>query len=141
MLERYGKRKARNITAADVEALRDAMLTGGRRVGQKGAPLGARSVRLTMGRLDAAFTLAIARGKLAANPCATVTMRAYQKAERQTWSAEQVQAFLREAETHRLGAVLRLMVTGLRRGEIAGLRRDDFTTGTPGYAPAAAGYW
>lgn len=50
--ERLGIRKARSITREDIEALRDWMLTEGRRRGGKpGTGLGARSVRLTIGLL------------------------------------------------------------------------------------------
>ncbi len=42
------------------------------------------------------------------------------------WSAEQTQAFLRTSEAHRLDAAFVLLATtGMRRGEVVGLRWDD----------------
>ena len=54
--DRLGGRKLQSITRADIEELRDWMRTcGRRRGGTPGTPLGARSVRLTLGRLRAAL--------------------------------------------------------------------------------------
>lgn len=67
--ERYGRRKARPFTRQDGEELRDWMLAEGRRRGGRpGTALGPRSVRLTLGRLSAAFDLACQDGRLAVNP-------------------------------------------------------------------------
>lgn len=58
--ERLGNRKLQSITKADVENLVDWMLTSGRkRGGTPGTGLGPRSVRLTLGRLKAAFEMAV----------------------------------------------------------------------------------
>jgi hypothetical protein len=68
--DRLGRRKARSVTRQDIEDLRDWMLTEGRRRGGKpGTALGPRSVRLTLGRLSAAFEQACRDGRLAVNPC------------------------------------------------------------------------
>lgn len=123
---RLGQRKARSITAADVEThVRGFMLTQGRvRGGTPGTPLGARSVRLALGQLSAAFALAVKRKRLAFNPCETVDLPPQSKAPRPTWSGEQVRQFLEHAGADRLAACWRLTAYGLRRGEVAGLRWD-----------------
>jgi integrase len=129
--ERLGARRARSITRDDVEALRDWMLTAGRRNGKQAGQvgLGAKSVRATLARLSAAFELAIADRKLAVNPVAHVKLPALTKPERKTWTAGQVQAYLSEAAKDRLYLALRLAVMGMRRGEIAGLQWSDLSLG------------
>jgi integrase len=124
--ERLGNRAARSITREDIEALRDWMLTEGRKRGGKpGSGLGARSVRLTLGRLSAAFTLAIRDRRLSVNPCAYVALPAQERAERTTWSEGELRKFLAVADADRLAAAWRLALYGLRRGEVCGLRWDD----------------
>ncbi len=122
----YGDRKARDLDRTDIEALRDHMLSAGRRRGGKpGTGLGTRSVRLTLGRLSAAYELAIRDRKLSHNPVRFAALPAQQKADRDTWSAAQMRAFLAEATSDRLHAAWRMTAYGLRRGEVCGLRWDD----------------
>lgn len=124
--DRLGDRRARDIDRADVAALKDWMLTEGRRRGGKpGTGLSARSVRLTLGRLSAAYELAIADRLLTHNPCRYVKLPKQVKSERDTWSAAQVRTFLAETATDRLHAAWRMTVYGERRGEILGLRWPD----------------
>ena len=102
------------------------MLTSGRRRGGKpGTGLGARSVRLTLGRLKAAFEMAVDEGKLVRNVVKLVTPPEYTPGERETWSRSQVRRFLRTAANDRLHAAWRLSLYGLRRGEVLGLRWSD----------------
>lgn len=123
---RLGSRRAQSITRDDVEALRDWMLSQGRKRGGKpGTGLGTRSVRLTLGRLRAAFEQACDDGKLYRNPCRGVKLPAQEKREPATWSAAQVRAFLAVAGEDRLHAAWRLTLYGLRRGEVCGLRWED----------------
>lgn len=98
------------------------MLTAGRRRGGKpGTGLGARSVRLTLGRLSAAFELACRDGKLARNPCQYVPLPRQDRTERATWSEAEARGFLSAAAADRLWAAWLLMLYGLRRGEVLGL--------------------
>jgi integrase len=123
---RLGNRRAQSITRTDIEALRDWMLIAGRKRGGKpGTGLGARSVRLTLGRLRAAFELACDDGKLYRNPCRGVKLPAQEKREPTTWSAAQIRVFLAAAAGDRLHAAWRLTLYGLRRGEVCGLRWCD----------------
>jgi integrase len=124
--ERLGQRKARSITCGDIEQLRDWMLTEGRRRGGKvGTGLGARSVRLTLGRLSAALELGCMDGRLAANPCRYVRLPKQERREVTAWDEAELRAFLAAAGTDRLAAAWWLSAMGLRRGEVLGLRWSD----------------
>jgi len=124
--ERLGTRRAQSVTREDIEALRDWILTEGRkRGGTPGSGLSARSARLTIGRLSAAFTLAIRDRRLSANPCAYVALPALVKSARATWSEDEARRFLKVADEDRLAAAWRMTLYGARRGEVLGLRWED----------------
>ncbi len=124
--ERLGKRKARSITRQDVEDPRDWLLAEGRKRGGKpGTGLGPRSVRLTLGRMTAAFELACQDGHLAVNPARYAKMPSQPKRAGTTWSEEQLRKFLAAAVADRLHACWRLSALGERRGEVLGERWDD----------------
>lgn len=124
--ERLGNRKLQSITKADIEGLVDWMLTSGRKRGGKpGTGLGARSVRLTLGRLKAAFEMAVDEGILVRNVVKLVTPPEYTPRERDTWPKAEVRKFLRTAASARLHPAWRLSLYGLRRGEVLGLRWSD----------------
>jgi len=124
--DRLGNRPLQSITKADIEDLVDWMLNfGRRRGGEPRTGLGARSVRLTLGRLKAAFEMAVDEGRLARNVVRLVTPPTYRAPERDTWSRAEVRKFLRTAEGDRLHAAWRLSLYGLRRGEVLGLRWAD----------------
>lgn len=124
--ERLGARALQSVSKADIENLVDWMLTSGRkRGGQVGTGLGPRSVRLTLGRLKAAFEMAVDEGRLVRNVVKLVTPPEYTPEERAIWSRTEVRKFLRVATKDRLHAAWRLSLYGLRRGEALGLRWSD----------------
>lgn len=124
--ERLGTRELQTITKRDIEELVDWMLTAGRRRGgTQGTGLGARSVRLTLGRLTAALEMAVREGKLVRNVAKLVELPRYEKPERATWSKAEVRIFLAATTNDRLHAAWRLSLYGLRRGEVVGLRWSD----------------
>jgi integrase len=96
-----------------------------KRGGKPGTGLGARWVRLTLGRLKAAFEMAVDKGKLVRNVGKLVTPPGYSPKECDTWSKAEVRKFLRTAAATRLHAAWRLSLYGLRRGEVLGLRWSD----------------
>jgi integrase len=124
--ERLGGRLVQSITRQDIEALRDFMLTAGRRRGgQPGTGLGARSVRLTISRLSAAFEQACDDGKLTRNPCRGVRLPKLGQRPKDTWSAEEARTFLAATAQDRLHAAWLMALYGMRREEICGLRWRD----------------
>jgi integrase len=124
--ERLGNRTLQSVTKADIENLVDWMLTSGRkRGGTPGTGLDPRSVRLTLGRLKAAFEMAVDEGRLVRNVVKLVTPPEYKPKERDIWSKAEVRKFLRTAAQTRLHAAWRLSLYGLRRGEVLGLRWSD----------------
>jgi integrase len=126
-LERLGRARAQDVTRRDVEDLRDYMLREGRKIGGKpGTGLGPRSVILALGRLQAAFALAVADGRLARNPVADVQRPKQAQSSRDTWTGAEVRKFLAEAERDRLYAAWRLSLYGLRRSEVTALRWDGY---------------
>lgn len=107
----------------DVEAVRDKMLTGElRRVGKKGKPLSARSVRLALGTLTKALEDARKDEKIVRNFAALVERPTGESKHGVAWSLEQAMAFRRACASDRLHAVWLLGLDGLRRGELLGLR-------------------
>ncbi|GAA1711057.1 site-specific integrase [Kribbella yunnanensis] len=124
--EVLGEMPLQAIQKKDVEDLVEYMETKGRRRGgTPGTGLGTRSIRLMLGRLTAAFDMAMQEGKLARNVVKLVTPPAHKKSKRDTWSTAQVRGFLHWAAKDRLHAAWRLSLYGLRRGEVLGLRWSD----------------
>jgi integrase len=82
-------------------------------------------VRLTLGRLKAAFEMAVDEGRLVRNVVKLVTPPEYTPGERATWSRTEVRRFLRLATKDRLHTAWRLILYGLRRGEVLGLHWSD----------------
>ncbi len=124
--ERLGGLRARDVDREHIREFKDWMLASGRRRGGRpGTALSARSVRPTMGRLSAAYELAIIDRKLTYNPVRYVRLPRQDKPQHATWSRTQVRAFLSGAARDRLHAGWRMTVYGLRRGEILGLRWEE----------------
>lgn len=103
-------------------------------VGQLTAPtasgrarLGPTSARLVRKVLSMALEEAVQRGRIPRNPVVlTQPPRAERHRRKLGWSLEEARAFLAAASGHRLYAAFHLaLVTGLRRGEILGLRWCD----------------
>ncbi|MFN2505793.1 MAG: tyrosine-type recombinase/integrase [Acidimicrobiales bacterium] len=121
-LGRIGLRRLRHH---HVEALYDQLLTPN---AERPAlsPKTVSEVHLVIG---GALDVAVRRGLLTRNVALIARsprLRAIQKTEAQSWTAEQLQAFLRAAVGHRLFPLLWLSaMTGMRRNEVLGLKWGD----------------
>jgi len=116
------------VTRQDIERFRDWMLAEGRRRGGKpGTPLGPRSVRLTLGRLSAAFEMACRDNRLAVNACQYVRLPSQPERDDTTWTEHDLRRFLAVAADDRLAACWLLSALGLRRGEVLGLKWSDIS--------------
>jgi integrase len=91
------------------------------------ARLGSTSVRLCRKTLSMALEEAVQRGHLARNPVPlTQPPRRDRTYQRLGWTIDEARTFLASVADHRLGAMFHLaLVTGLRRGELLGLRWVD----------------
>jgi integrase len=114
---------------AHLNALYAELLASG---GRDGKPLSARSVRLTHATIRKALADGVRWQRLACNPAdradppSAKTERESRRAAMRTWSAEQLRAFPGHVAEDRLAALWHLAATtGMRRGELAGLRWQD----------------
>jgi len=89
-------------------------------------PLSAATVRRIYATLRKALNDAVARRLIAYNPALHVHLPREWRDPVQVWTPEQVAHFLDAAEDDRLHALFHLVaMTGLRRGEVIGLRWSD----------------
>lgn len=120
--------KSRAVTREDVQRFREHELARGRRRGGvPGTGLSARSVNLTLGQLQAAYSLAGKDRKVAVNPVLFVDRVPGDSRDHGTWTEEEVRRFLATAASDRLAAAWLLSMLGLRRAEVLGLRWTDIS--------------
>lgn len=130
---RLGDHRLQELTEEDVDDLVDWMLTSGRRRGGKvGTGLGVRSVKLTLGRLRAALTVAVRRRLVVRNVAeyTQISREARNKAAaaqelRTPWNEEEVKTFLSAIRFQRLYAPMLLSLLGMRPAEVCGIRWSD----------------
>ena len=94
--------------------------------------LSSRTVRLIHTMLHKAFDYAVSLGYLPRNVCNVVSLPRVEKIETHALTLDQVRQLLEAAKGHRVEALFVLaLVTGMRRGEILGLKWSDinFTEG------------
>jgi integrase len=91
------------------------------------ARLGVTSTRLVRKILSMAMEDAVQRGRLPRNPVSlTRPPRAVRSNTRKGWTVDEARTFLRHSRDHRLHPLFHLaLVTGMRRGELLGLRWCD----------------
>ena len=118
----FGSTRLQRLTRADVERLvRDMLATGGR----GGTGRSPRTVALLLTILVKSLNDAVHEGIVATNVAARVRKPAQQHREMETWTPEQMSAFLAAVEDDPLVGAWHLSALGLRRGEVLGLRWSD----------------
>jgi integrase len=109
---------------AQLTAFYRTLLESGRRDGRGG--LAPKTVRNIHGTIHAALQDAVRWGYVARNVASAVELPKGMAPEMHVWSPEELRAFLDQVRSDRLFAAWLLMVTtGMRRGELAGLRWID----------------
>jgi len=123
------------LDGATLTALYGELLTSGRRgrSGAPGSPLAAKTVRNLHGMMHRSLADAVKWRKLATNPADSADQPRNATPEQQAWTGDQLRRFVEAASTDRCAALWRLLATtGMRRGELLGLRWQDvdLDTGT-----------
>jgi integrase len=112
------------LTPAHLTAFYRALLNDGRRDGRGG--LAPKSLRNIHGVLHAALRDAVRWGYLPRNAAAVADLPKGMAPEMRVWSPKQLRAFLEHVRGDPLYAAwLLFATTGMRRGEVAGLRWPD----------------
>jgi integrase len=125
LLPTLGRIPLARLSGTDVRALISRMVDGPRLDGAPGG-YGARTVRCVYGLLHNVLSDAERLRLVGRNVCRDVSPPRLPHTEQATWSAEQVLTFLEAARLCAYSPLYLLTVcTGLRRGEVLGLRWDD----------------
>jgi len=130
IVPRLGARSMRELKPQLIARFTSDLLEGGRlNPKQDGSrELSNKTVRNILGTLSVALTQAVEWGLLPENPCSRIDLPRKTRPELVTLSGEQVAQFLQVAHEHRdpmLAVWLLVFTTGMRRGELAGLRWQD----------------
>ena len=125
-----GSKRLTDLSPLDIKRWHGKLLTDGR---QDGQPLAVASVKLAHRILRRALADAVRWNLIVSNPAAATRVPKGETKELTVWSAEEAKRFLDTIAEERLVGLWTLALhTGLRRGELAGLRwRDvDLDAGT-----------
>jgi integrase len=130
VLPHLGSVPIQSIEPADLDRLYEQLRSsGGRKTKDhpQGRPLSAKTVRNVHGLVSKVLADAVKRKRIPLNPCALMEPPELGESDlRDAWTSEEVRSFLTLAADDRLAAVWRLALqTGLRRGELVGLRWAD----------------
>jgi integrase len=121
---RIGNVPLQKITAAHLDALYAELLTKGRRDGTGG--LSPRTVRYVHTVIRAALQTAFRWGRITHNPADRSDPPESVRTEARHWTTDNLRRFLAHVEGDRLAPLYHLAaMTGLRRGEVLGLRWSD----------------
>lgn len=117
-----GHYRLADLTVDDV----DRALASLRRQDTRKRQLSASSVRRIHATLRSALNDAVRRRMIPYNPASLAELEPTRRPKVRPWEPEELGAFLDHAAGHRLGVLFEVLaMTGLRRGEIVGLRWRD----------------
>jgi integrase len=123
VLPALGSVELQRLSPAQLNAFYRALLADGRRDGQGLAPKTVKNIHAIVHR---ALRDAVRWGYVARNVADAVDPPRGRSPEMRVWTPQQLRAFLAHVRTDRLYAVwLLVATTGMRRGELAGLRWVD----------------
>jgi integrase len=112
-----GRLRLTDIRRTEIRRFIDSLVTAER---------GATTIRRIVAVVQGSLTAALRDDLIATNPARGVRLPNVDAHEFEPWQPAQVGAFLDHTATHRLGVLFELAVfTGLRRGELLGLRWAD----------------
>jgi integrase len=118
-----GAKRLVDLSPLDVKAMHAALLDHGRK---DGTALAAASVQLAHRVLHRALADAVRWNLIPTNPASNVRVPKGERMEMSVWTAEEASTFLDTVADDRLAALWTVALhTGLRRGELAGLRWKD----------------
>ena len=118
-----GRSKLQALAPLQLEHFYAELLASG---GRTGKPLSPKTVRNTHTVLRKALADAERLGLVGRNPAAAAKPPADSRVEQSTWSSDELRMFLDFVRTDRLhAAYVLLATTGMRRGEVLGLRWSD----------------
>jgi integrase len=121
---KLGSLPLQSVTAARLNAFYADLLKSGRRDGRGG--LSPATVRYVHAVIRKAFSDAVRWNQLTRNVADAADPPRPSSPPIKTWSAREVRAFLRHVENDRLyGAYVLAATTGMRRGEVLGVRWQD----------------
>jgi integrase len=123
VIPRVGKHRIASLTPGHLTAMYADLLARG---GRFGRPLSPRSVQYTHTVVGRALADAVEWGLLPRNPARSAKRPRVAKPDMRVWDAAEARRFLSSVRDDRLYAMwLVMLTTGLRRGEVAGLRWVD----------------
>lgn len=128
VLPSIGGCRLQAVDGASLNRLYGELLTSGRTAARRnaGPGLSIKTVRNLHGVLTRAFRDGVRWGHLQRNPCDAADPPKGASPEMKVWSADELRQFSKSVASHRWAAVWALLATtGMRRGEILGLRWTD----------------